>query len=196
MRRPSPTTSNTMRRDPCTSGDDLPAAAAIFSSAVSRARAASGRGAAQRRQRAPAHQPASRVTARSPSRAHGHLRRGTACEDVVHRRTHQPAFGNSGTLGDGWLERYGIDAVVHELNCSWIVGLKDYSSSRHWARLRREPRGGLSRLLRPREARRLLSHVSEYEEGEYREYSATSNAAPGTQRRPNNRTSWTRHYAI
>lgn len=42
------------------------------------------------------------------------------------------AFRNSGTLGDGWLERYGIDAVVHELNCNWIEGLKDYSSGRHW----------------------------------------------------------------
>ena len=41
-------------------------------------------------------------------------------------------FRNSGTLGDGWLERYGIDAVVHELNCNWIEGLKDYPSARHW----------------------------------------------------------------
>jgi Zinc carboxypeptidase len=42
------------------------------------------------------------------------------------------AFRNSGTLGDGWLERYGIDAVVHEFNCNWIEGLKEYASSRHW----------------------------------------------------------------
>ena len=42
------------------------------------------------------------------------------------------AFRNSGTLGDGWLERYGIDAAVHEFNCNWIAGLKDYTSSRHW----------------------------------------------------------------
>jgi hypothetical protein len=42
------------------------------------------------------------------------------------------SFRNSGTLGDGWLERYGIDAVVHELNCNWIAGLKDYPSARHW----------------------------------------------------------------
>ncbi len=41
-------------------------------------------------------------------------------------------FRNSGTLGDGWLERYGIDAAVHELNCNWIEGLKDYPSARHW----------------------------------------------------------------
>jgi hypothetical protein len=41
-------------------------------------------------------------------------------------------FRNSGTLGNGWLARYGIDAVVHELNCNWIEGLKDYPSARHW----------------------------------------------------------------
>jgi hypothetical protein len=42
------------------------------------------------------------------------------------------AFRNSGTLGDGWLERYGVDAIVHELNCNWIEGVKDYPSKRHW----------------------------------------------------------------
>lgn len=42
------------------------------------------------------------------------------------------AFRNSGTLGDGWLERYGIDALVHELNANWIEGLKDYPSAVHW----------------------------------------------------------------
>lgn len=42
------------------------------------------------------------------------------------------AFRNSGTLGDGWLERYGIDALVHELNANWIEGLNDHTSSAHW----------------------------------------------------------------
>ena len=42
------------------------------------------------------------------------------------------SFHNAGTLGDGWLERYGIDAAVHELNCNWIAGLKDYPNARHW----------------------------------------------------------------
>jgi len=42
------------------------------------------------------------------------------------------SFRNSGTLGEGWLERYGIDAAVHEFNCNWIEGLKDYPSARHW----------------------------------------------------------------
>ncbi len=44
----------------------------------------------------------------------------------------QGNFRNSGTLGDGWLERFGIDAAVHELNCNWIAGLKDYPSAKHW----------------------------------------------------------------
>lgn len=43
-----------------------------------------------------------------------------------------PSFQNSGTLGDGWLERYGIDAVVHEFNCNWIAGRNDYPSAAHW----------------------------------------------------------------
>lgn len=42
------------------------------------------------------------------------------------------SFRNSGTLAEGWLERYGIDAAVHEFNCNWIAGLKDYPSGRHW----------------------------------------------------------------
>lgn len=41
-------------------------------------------------------------------------------------------FRNPGSLGDAWLERFGIDAVVHEFNCNWIAGLKDYPSARHW----------------------------------------------------------------
>ncbi len=44
----------------------------------------------------------------------------------------QATFRNPGSLGDGWLERFGIDAVVHEFNCHWIAGLKDYPSARHW----------------------------------------------------------------
>jgi hypothetical protein len=42
------------------------------------------------------------------------------------------AFRNSGTLGDGWLQRFGIDAVVHELNCNWIEGVKERPTARHW----------------------------------------------------------------
>ena len=42
------------------------------------------------------------------------------------------SFRTAGSLGDGWLERFGIDAAVHELNVNWIAGLNDYPSSRHW----------------------------------------------------------------
>ena len=42
------------------------------------------------------------------------------------------AFRNTGTLGDGWLERFGIDAVVHELNCNWIEGVRERPTARHW----------------------------------------------------------------
>jgi hypothetical protein len=42
------------------------------------------------------------------------------------------AFTNSGTLGEGWLERYGIDALIHEFSCCWIAGLNDFPTARHW----------------------------------------------------------------
>ncbi len=67
-----------------------------------------------------------------------HLARMATFERLLRARTWfsegstTSAFRNSGTLGDGWLERYGIDAVVHEFNCNWIAGLKDYPSARHW----------------------------------------------------------------
>ncbi len=67
-----------------------------------------------------------------------HLARMAVLEDLLRKKTWftegstAPAFRNSGTLGDGWLARYGIDAVVHELNCNWIEGLRDYPSARHW----------------------------------------------------------------
>lgn len=41
-------------------------------------------------------------------------------------------FKNSGTLGEGWLERYGIDAAVHEFNANWIAGLGEHPQARHW----------------------------------------------------------------
>ena len=42
------------------------------------------------------------------------------------------SFHNTGTLGDGWVQRYSIDAAVHEFNVNWIAGLNDYPSGRHW----------------------------------------------------------------
>jgi hypothetical protein len=68
----------------------------------------------------------------------GHLKRMATLEELLRRHTWftegstETAFRNSGTLGDGWLERYGIDAVVHEFNCNWIAGLNDYPSAKHW----------------------------------------------------------------
>ncbi len=67
-----------------------------------------------------------------------YLARMATFEDLLRRKTWftegstNAAFRNSGTLGDGWLERYSIDAVVHEFNCNWIERLKDYPSARHW----------------------------------------------------------------
>ena len=67
-----------------------------------------------------------------------HLERMATLEALLRKRTWftegstSAAFRNSGTLGDGWLARYGIDAVVHEFNCNWIAGLQDYPSARHW----------------------------------------------------------------
>lgn len=56
------------------------------------------------------------------------LRQHTWFTEGVTRET----FRNAGTLADGWLERYGIDAAVHEFNCNWIAGLKDYPTGRRW----------------------------------------------------------------
>lgn len=67
-----------------------------------------------------------------------HLARMKTFEQLLRRHTWftegttSPEFRNSGTLGDGWLQRYGIDAVVHEFNANWIEGLKQPSSSAHW----------------------------------------------------------------
>ena len=68
----------------------------------------------------------------------GHLARMATLEQLLRRHTWftegstTAEFRNTGTLGDGWLARYGIDAVVHEFNCNWIAGLKDYPSAKHW----------------------------------------------------------------
>ena len=67
-----------------------------------------------------------------------HLTRMAIFEELLRKHTWftegstNAAFRNSGTLGDGWLQRYGIDAAVHEFNVNWIAGLKDYPSASHW----------------------------------------------------------------
>lgn len=67
-----------------------------------------------------------------------HLERMAVLEKLLRQKTWftegttNQAFRNSGTLGDGWLERYGIDAVVHEFNCNWIAGLGVPPLGRNW----------------------------------------------------------------
>ena len=67
-----------------------------------------------------------------------YLERMVVFEELLRKHTWftvgstKPSFHNGGTLGDGWLQRYGIDGVVHEFNCNWIEGLKDYPSGKHW----------------------------------------------------------------
>jgi hypothetical protein len=67
-----------------------------------------------------------------------YLSRMTILTELLRRHTWftegttNPEFRNSGTLGEGWLLRYGIDTVVHEFNCNWIEGLKEPTSSTHW----------------------------------------------------------------
>ena len=67
-----------------------------------------------------------------------HLQRMARFEQLLRKHTWftegstSPAFRNSGTLGEGWLQRYGIDAAVHEFNCNWIAGLQAYPSAKHW----------------------------------------------------------------
>ena len=67
-----------------------------------------------------------------------HLERMAVLEALLRKKTWftegstNDAFRNSGTLGEGWLERYGIDAVVHEFNCNWIAGLGVAPLGRNW----------------------------------------------------------------
>jgi predicted deacylase len=67
-----------------------------------------------------------------------HLARMARLEELLRKHTWftegstKASFRNPGSLGDGWLERFGIDAVVLEFNCNWIAGLNDYALGRHW----------------------------------------------------------------
>lgn len=67
-----------------------------------------------------------------------HVERMHVLESLLRRNTWftegstDGAFRNSGTLGDGWLERYGIDSAVHEFNCHWIAGLNERPLGKHW----------------------------------------------------------------
>ena len=78
-----------------------------------------------------------------------HLARMAILEELLRQHTWftegttSPTFRNSGTLGEGWLLRYGIDAALHEFNCNWIEGLKQPTSSLHW----QEYGAGLARVF-------------------------------------------------
>ncbi len=68
----------------------------------------------------------------------GYLARMERLEALLRARTWftegstKAAFRNPGSFGDGWLERFGVDAVVHELNVNWIAGLDEPPSARRW----------------------------------------------------------------
>jgi hypothetical protein len=56
------------------------------------------------------------------------LRKHTWFTEGFSRRT------SNGTLADGWLDRFGIDAVVHEFNCQWIAGRNEPPIGKQWER--------------------------------------------------------------
>jgi predicted amidohydrolase len=57
--------------------------------------------------------------------------------------SYKPTTATVFTLADGWLQRFGIDAAVHEFNCQWIAGLKEPPTARHWTNYGE----GLARVL-------------------------------------------------
>lgn len=67
-----------------------------------------------------------------------HLERMTRLEELLRKHTWftegatKATFRNPGSLGDGWLERYGLDAAIQELNCNWIAGLNEHPLGHHW----------------------------------------------------------------
>ena len=68
----------------------------------------------------------------------GYLERMRSLENLLLMHTwfaegsRKETVRNVGTLADGWLERYGIDAVVHEFNCQWSAGLGRSPLGRDW----------------------------------------------------------------
>jgi hypothetical protein len=48
------------------------------------------------------------------------------------------SFRNPGSIGEGLLQRFGMDAVVLELNCDWIAGLKKPPFGADWELLGRQ----------------------------------------------------------
>ena len=44
-------------------------------------------------------------------------------------------FRNPGSFGEGLVERYGIDALIYELNANWIAGLNKVPEAADWIKL-------------------------------------------------------------
>lgn len=67
-----------------------------------------------------------------------HLRRMRTLESLLREHTWfsegstEATFRNPGSLGEGWLERFGIDAAIHEFNCHWIASLDEHPSAQRW----------------------------------------------------------------
>ncbi len=67
-----------------------------------------------------------------------HLARMKLFEQLLRKHTWftegatEATFRNSGTMGEGLLQRYGIDACIHELNCNWIAGLDRHPTGEAW----------------------------------------------------------------
>ncbi|WP_310586196.1 M14 family zinc carboxypeptidase [Telluribacter humicola] len=47
----------------------------------------------------------------------------------------KPSFRNPGTLGEGFMDRFGIEALVYELNYEWVEGLKKVPLAADWVSL-------------------------------------------------------------
>ena len=83
---------------------------------------------------------------RPPTDSPRHLARMQRLEELLRRHTWFTEgstganFRNPGSLGEGLLERYGIDACVLELNCNWIAGLKQCPSGEAWEKFGRDLR--------------------------------------------------------
>lgn len=70
-----------------------------------------------------------------------HVRRMAALEQCLRDHTWftegstPPTFRNPGSLGEGWVGRFGVDAVVLELNCNWAAGRAAPPTGAMWEEL-------------------------------------------------------------
>jgi hypothetical protein len=76
-----------------------------------------------------------------------HLDRMRLLEQVLQKHTwftegsSGPKHRTPGSIGEGLLERYGIDACILEFNANWIAGLKQPASGAAWEQFGRQLRG-------------------------------------------------------